>query len=196
MAYHRWTDLTHKASDFNRLRLQANAKHKPGWTASSTFVSLYRGFRDVNSVKLVTMETLFNDHRKVKITTALLQYFGQKRALLGWGRHPLKLIFNMINDTCYLQGNVRALLMLGEENWTALDKGMGGPHSPLWKPTCSVMLHRAAMPLRDQLSDLITMTWFPTTSRLSLSFFGLIIISSFCICFIRDNLSLPALMKW
>lgn len=57
----------------------------------------------------------------------------------------------MINDTCNLQGKVQALLRLGEENWTALDKGLGGPHSSLWKPTCSVMLSCAAMPLRDQL---------------------------------------------
>lgn len=58
----------------------------------------------------------------------------------------------MINDTCNLQGKVWALLRLGEENWTALNTGVGGPHSPLWKPTCSVMLRCAAMPLRDQNS--------------------------------------------
>lgn len=59
----------------------------------------------------------------------------------------------MINDTCNLQGKVQALLRLGEENWTALGKRVGGPHSFLWKPTCSVMLCCAAMPLRDQLSE-------------------------------------------
>lgn len=59
----------------------------------------------------------------------------------------------MINDTCNLQGKVQALLRLGKENWTALGKRVGGPHSSLWKPTCSVMLRCAAMPLRDQLSE-------------------------------------------
>ncbi len=59
----------------------------------------------------------------------------------------------MINDTYNLQGKVQAVLRLGEENWTALGKRVGGPHSSLWKPTCSVMLRCAAMPLWDQLSE-------------------------------------------
>lgn len=58
----------------------------------------------------------------------------------------------MINDTCNLRRKVQAVLRLGEENWTALDKGVGGPRFSRWKPSCSVMLRCAAMPLRDQLS--------------------------------------------
>ena len=32
-------------------------------------------------------------------------------------RHSLKVVFGMINDTRNLQGRVRALLRLGQENW-------------------------------------------------------------------------------
>lgn len=55
----------------------------------------------------------------------------KQRALLGWCRHSLKLVFGMINDSCNLQGKVQALLRLGEGNWTALGKRVGGPHSSL-----------------------------------------------------------------
>lgn len=37
----------------------------------------------------------------------------------------------MINDSCNSQGKVQALLRLGEGNWTALGKRVGGPHSSL-----------------------------------------------------------------
>ena len=58
----------------------------------------------------------------------------------------------MINGTCNLHGRIQALLRLGEENWTALGKGVGGPYFARWKPTSFVRLCCTAMPLRDEVS--------------------------------------------
>lgn len=93
--------------------------------------------------------------------------------------------------------NVPAQSMLGEKNWSALGKGVGGP--PLcgnpFALSCCVVLQCLSGTNSLEHHDLISFDKRSLKFFLFFFFFGLIIISSFCICFIRDNLSLPALMK-
>lgn len=57
------------------------------------------------------------------------------------------MVFGMINDTCNLPGEERALLRLGEGNCTALGERVGGPHPLCGNPLA--LSRCAAMPLRD-----------------------------------------------
>ena len=154
-------DYSRGFSDFNQFCCEQTHNMNPVGRCHLNTHHFTRVCSEVNSANHVTMKLQLSDCCS-QITlrpccSSLFFFFfffflpGNKEHF-GWCRHSLKLVFGMINDTCNLWRKVQAVLRLGEENWSTLDKGVGGPRSSRWKPTCTVMLRCAAMPLRDQLS--------------------------------------------
>ena len=139
---------------------------------SSEYSSFYQGLQWGQQCKScdheITIEwLLFTNHAPalLQLHSPFCFFAWKQRAFLGWCRHSLKLVFGMINDTCNLRRKVQAVLRLGEENWTALDKGVGGPRAARWKP--HLLCHVALCCNASQGPTLWnTMTWFPSTSSL------------------------------